>query len=896
MPPAATMSAPVVPPRPSRSPMKEAPKVPPRPSRSKVRDLSPDDRFAPSPLNDGFAKSPKATRFSPNNEVAEFIHDPALDVDTLAPSRPVMARMPSEIGDEGLEYGMAEKIEEDHMRQKPSPTAETRTVGDLELQAPRPSLPTKVDAVTSTTSEFAASLGLNKSAGSDVATIGSLRKKASTSALSNDGMPLPEDEHGIPEIGRRVPMIPNAGDVQAPESKESSAAQSRAQSTRGLPPGSYGLHSHGVFAKDKLETEYYEKRPDILQKEQRAASYYPHQSEYARSSADLNKIVRQTSTDDAGPSCGPTEDIAHEVHEEFVSHASPEHSRAQSPETTRNHRISMVGSDGVHVDRITLDHSTEAEAMPILASDQIVKEPTSHHNSTPAIEVEHHSRSDELKSQVSLESSSSTPFSAGSIPEIHEEKVYEPLFSDNASEVKKSSPGSDSVHAHRQKFPSKDIWEDAPSSAYYTAEVNTPVEKEGEELAQTEKVEGDKENEDEVEYEEPPQPVKTEASSVKSKEPPNPALAFAKLQEKLAEDEAKSRESTPIHSQTFLPRGVGMQPKSPGFAAMTPDHFRPTSTSRFPSRDIWEDTPDSHMMSTTVDSDQEAALQEAEEIESPVVDSKTDLPVMPARPNGSKPPAVDRSKPKPPVADKPKSAISEKPKPVIPARPNVARPVGGKIAALQSGFMSDLNRRLQIGPQAPKKEEPSAIAAEEAPAVEKVPLTDARKGRARGPQRRAPAKAAVPAIKEEEAQVTFSISRPQLFWSIGGSGKIEFEGTVNPVAEAAKPVVAAAAAAAAESVVAPVVAPSEVAKEVTDGSVAEVDAVEETPAKTATEADATVVEDAPAPSDADIVEAEPKMVDVKAPVQAEAEVEVEVEGSAEAEKSEKADKTEPVTV
>src|SRR5277367_4365520 len=84
--------------------------------------------------------------------------------------------------------------------------------------------------------------------------------------------------------------------------------------------------------------------------------------------------------------------------------------------------------------------------------------------------------------------------------------------------------------------------------------------------------------------------------------------------------------------------------------------------------------------------------------------------------------------------------------PVIKAKPPVpSRPVGSKIAALQGGFMSDLNKRLQLGPQAPKKEEPAAEEAEDE--KEKAPLSDARKGRARGPVRRAPAKSPAPATE-----------------------------------------------------------------------------------------------------------------------------------------------------
>jgi len=92
-------------------------------------------------------------------------------------------------------------------------------------------------------------------------------------------------------------------------------------------------------------------------------------------------------------------------------------------------------------------------------------------------------------------------------------------------------------------------------------------------------------------------------------------------------------------------------------------------------------------------------------------------------------------------SDQSASAAASKPKPPVPSRP-----VGSKIAALQGGFMSDLNKRLQLGPQAPKKEEVTP----DEPEVEKenVPLVDARKGRARGPARRAPAKSPAPITEE----------------------------------------------------------------------------------------------------------------------------------------------------
>jgi hypothetical protein len=78
--------------------------------------------------------------------------------------------------------------------------------------------------------------------------------------------------------------------------------------------------------------------------------------------------------------------------------------------------------------------------------------------------------------------------------------------------------------------------------------------------------------------------------------------------------------------------------------------------------------------------------------------------------------------------------------------------------------MSDLNKRLQLGPQAPKKEEAPEEPEEE---KEKTPLVDARKGRARGPARRAPAKSPAPAgaIVTEQPN-TLGFSTPSTLWQI----------------------------------------------------------------------------------------------------------------------------------
>jgi hypothetical protein len=89
--------------------------------------------------------------------------------------------------------------------------------------------------------------------------------------------------------------------------------------------------------------------------------------------------------------------------------------------------------------------------------------------------------------------------------------------------------------------------------------------------------------------------------------------------------------------------------------------------------------------------------------------------------------------------------------------------------------MSDLNKRLQLGPQAPKKEEIKEPDAEEV----KAPLVDARKGRARGPQRRKPGASPAPAVVEEapapvpsKPVVRFAISKPHTIWEVDESGSV----------------------------------------------------------------------------------------------------------------------------
>ena len=317
-----------------------------------------------------------------------------------------------------------------------------------------------------------------------------------------------------------------------------------------------------------------------------------------------------------------------------------------------------------------------------------------------------------------------------------------------------------------RKFPSQDVWEDAPNSLHYTATVSTP---------------------------DLPEPSE-EASKVEE----TPEQAFARRQEELAEQESADSES-------FL-----NQEKKPwSHPSHLADESR-LSLKRFPSRDVWEDSPDSLQLQTTVSAPQSteqdivsppearpttgavAYHQEKAAAGVPLSSEEgratTGLgaimkPQIPARPARAKPAEAQPAVPERPSrlrqAESSSPPLPMKSKPQVPARPSKpiiressenipltqvasnssaksvgsdpgtsataaakpkppvpSRPIGSKIAALQGGFMSDLNKRLQLGPQAPKKEE---VAPEEKEVEkEKAPLVDARKSRARGPRSKGP--------------------------------------------------------------------------------------------------------------------------------------------------------------
>ncbi|KAL9034498.1 MAG: hypothetical protein Q9214_007017, partial [Letrouitia sp. 1 TL-2023] len=303
--------------------------------RSIERSRSPNrESFPMSPLNEppitAGNKSSGLYGGETQNESVSGVH---------LPKRPSIASLPS-IGQEGSEYAELEpdKTEEpilDQVKGKNQPE-QTRNVGsDLPLHAPRPSFTSstnkaRVSAVTRTDSSSAMAAGIGK-ATTPIAPDDkephkrtlhpkvSFSRPDSSASTERPGSGQEGGEHGIPDvgIGQRVPMYPDAGDVQAPSPSPFSQTfpagigfhndGSKKQHGRNFsgrevfhgPPGSYGLHGHGIVNADQFEKSWYEKHPEILEREEQG-QYGPavpnNRPEWALSSEDLNKIVRETAS------------------------------------------------------------------------------------------------------------------------------------------------------------------------------------------------------------------------------------------------------------------------------------------------------------------------------------------------------------------------------------------------------------------------------------------------------------------------------------------------------------------------------------------------------------------------------------------------------------------------
>ena len=447
--------------------------------------------------------------------------------------------------------------------------------------------------------------------------------------------------------------------------------------------------------------------------------------------------------------------------------------------------------------------------VPILASDEVAKE-VGGENLHPAISPRQDRRGslyEDYRSgdQTPHSRPSSRPGSvhgAGGLSRFvsrHEEpeshtplenvEEYEPLFPEEDG-TQKPMTAADRFKkrpdALKHRFPSQDIWEDAPTSHLHVATVSTP------DLTK------------EISKESSSQSSTSESSEQEASR--KGEISEAEKAKLIPKDERLAKSQFKPHLRDDMPTRPGIQ-------------------NRFPSQDIWEDSPESHMLVTTVNtppvedarSPPDASTKPSipprpthrsklgeQATEPSVTPAPSSVPTRPPKRLHQVPPAEAKltdykDKSVSPVENKKVPTLPDRPKPQIPARPAKkehddhltktasqtstgsvgsdhssgtapsakpkpavpARPVGGKIASLQAGFLSNLNDRLKLGPQGPPPKEKEPEPQEE---VEKAPLSDARKGRARGPQRRKPA--ASPSGNETSTAPSFSISPPRCIWHI----------------------------------------------------------------------------------------------------------------------------------
>ena len=280
------------------------------------RSISPG-HYPRSPLND----PPFASSLGPHttNEQNSF---------STLPRAPSVSHLPS-IGNEGDEYASISYTPNAPGSKLPADAAaQTRNIGeDVKLHAPRPSLPVssakaQVQNVTRTDSSAAAAHGFGKPATPSqdeqepirqIRTKSSFSRPASSASNERRRSLAYNEEQGPAELGMRVPINPLLGDVQAPSPAPFGSALTPTHTGNGevkrrhhrtksgrevfLPPGSYGLHGHGLPPTDKFEKDWYAKHPEQAQYEE-AHGHGVYESigsgrgNFALSSDDLNKIVR----------------------------------------------------------------------------------------------------------------------------------------------------------------------------------------------------------------------------------------------------------------------------------------------------------------------------------------------------------------------------------------------------------------------------------------------------------------------------------------------------------------------------------------------------------------------------------------------------------------------------
>lgn len=399
---------------------------------------------------------------------------------------------------------------------------------------------------------------------------------------------------------------------------------------------------------------------------------------------------------------------------------------------------------------------------------------------------------------------------------LNEIDEYEPLFIEEEDGQLKKRPTivADKLKGpglEQTRFPSKDIWEDTPTSLQLETIVGGPQEPE-------------------------------EKSAISQKQMKGSALF-----EPPEKEAARRGEVTESERMSFLDDANNQQKAKPKFKSGVQDEVaqRPGMARRFPSRDIWEDTPDSAQLSTTIDPEEgtvksphgetittanslAGGFAAADKALAAPEANKPSVPVRPSRSKAEEQPSVPQRPARRQASDSSPTkteaqSTPDRPKPQVPARPHrgsqaesdqganlskalssgsgseVTSPTEGttstkakpavpskptqssKFASIKAGFMNDLNSRLQLGPQA-KKAEAESQGREMEEEKEKAPLADARKGRARGPARRKPEVASSSSVTQATSS-TWGFAAPKTSWSIDEAGLNVFSSDVSSTTE-----------------------------------------------------------------------------------------------------------------
>lgn len=425
----------------------------------------------------------------------------------------------------------------------------------------------------------------------------------------------------------------------------------------------------------------------------------------------------------------------------------------------------------------------------------------------------------------------------------------EPLFPESDDEAeRKETPGEMKVHEKPKRpgmpesmgssgghrFPSKDVWEEAPEFSQLEATVSsTPPPKD------TEMTDEEREAERTIPKRTDGKPetgVKFIHGQPNEHYVPGDEVEFERKQKEALKKTVEYR-----HHVNREGRDDGLEKLlKRGSSTDDPDKLGASSSrekaKRFPSNDIWEDVPPSLELSaelTHLPEEEYSATEPKDrattsgttkfedpnmsEVEkrpttgAPIeASSRPEILARPAVPSARPAPKVRGAPPTPPdrpqASDQPVTekrlppGLPDRPKPKVPlnrpvrpvgglaakspsadavptvpkSKPSVPPRTGGKIAALKAGFLSDLDNRLKLGPMAPKKAEEEAPASPEKE-KEKEVLADVRKSRAKGPRgRKLPTatttEAAAP--KEEKKLEIMSVGVWSI-WSVGDQGDIE---------------------------------------------------------------------------------------------------------------------------